>query len=498
MAGPLTALAIGTLLGEDGPSEHSDQSRRGSSQSGGHNGDEEAELEQARNEDAAIWDDRDREQRGDEHRDTEKREQTGATRHAEIPRTSSPGHADDASSQDEQRADLTLPKYRWTPILSGLLQPFAILLEIPGLTEHWYVRLDRATNMPVAYQNNPPLLNAALAISVVCAVIANVSLICRFLERHVLASTITCIVALSIHDIINIIVLSIFGVIHSVDDGFDYSQAFWLCVCSTAASFFTNCTLVYDIMHTKDFRHSGSGLTVKQRNLVIVVMILLAYLALGALVFFFLIPDLNFQSALYFTVVSIETIGFGDIAPAGIGARIFLFFYLPIGIFLLAIAVGTTRSTLLEWTASTYKRRRHRILLGYRKRKLQREEESAKQAEIERQLARYSTGKVSKKPKLKLEMPSRGDIGRVMMAEMEASCPSPRRRQTVSPLSPLSVHETSTRLIQEGGKQDPRTEALRLQAELQRQSAENEAAYRDMQETMSREEKMENWAKVST
>ena len=28
------------------------------------------------------------------------------------------------------------PKFRWTPILSGLIVPFSILLEIPGLTEH--------------------------------------------------------------------------------------------------------------------------------------------------------------------------------------------------------------------------------------------------------------------------------------------------------------------------------------------------------------------------
>lgn len=52
----------------------------------------------------------------------------------------------------------------------------------------------------------------------------------------------------------------------------------------------------------------GSGLTRKQRSLVIVVIILLIYIAFGALVNSFL-NDLSFIEAMYFTVVSIETIG---------------------------------------------------------------------------------------------------------------------------------------------------------------------------------------------
>lgn len=225
-------------------------------------------------------------------------------------------------------------------------------------------------------------------------------------------------------------------------------------------------------------------------------MILLAYLALGALAFKFLIPDLNFESALYFTVVSLETIGFGDIAPSTVGSRIFLFFYLPIGIFLLAITVGTTRSTLLEWTASTYKRRRHRILEAYRKRRLKREEEQTRRKEIAKRIAELGApihvqGNTSKRPKLNIDvLPAR----QIMSAEMDAQSRLLRRSETLSPLSPLPVQEIGARVAQEGS--DRRTEALRLQEELQKQSAENESLYRDMQAALAREEKVENWTKV--
>jgi len=126
----------------------------------------------------------------------------------------------------EGHPDYIPPKYRWTLILSGLLQPFSILLEIPGLTEHWYVHT--VNKGPVAYKPNPVLLDVGLAISMACAVVANIALISRFLERRVLPSTVITIVGLSIHDLINIVAVTVFGVIHRFDDGFSFSEGAFL------------------------------------------------------------------------------------------------------------------------------------------------------------------------------------------------------------------------------------------------------------------------------
>jgi hypothetical protein len=90
-----------------------------------------------------------------------------------------------------------LPQYRYTPILPGLIIPFAILLEIPGLVSDWYIRTE--DNKTVETQPNTPLLNAALGLSLAFAVIANVSLILRFLEKHVKINTIICVVFLTLH-----------------------------------------------------------------------------------------------------------------------------------------------------------------------------------------------------------------------------------------------------------------------------------------------------------
>lgn len=83
------------------------------------------------------------------------------------------------------------------PIISGVLMPFAILLEIPGITEHWYIRTD-GVNI-VETRSNSVLLDVGLALSMMCAVAANVAILTRFLERRVKAMTILAALFLTIH-----------------------------------------------------------------------------------------------------------------------------------------------------------------------------------------------------------------------------------------------------------------------------------------------------------
>ncbi|KAJ7150894.1 hypothetical protein C8R43DRAFT_887165 [Mycena crocata] len=265
-----------------------------------------------------------------------------------------------------------IPNYRYTPIISGIVIPFSILLEIPGLTEHWYIRT--VDNKIVEKQPNPLILNIGLGVSMACALVANICLVVRFLEKKVKLMTIGCIVFLTIHgesstpsrgyvffsfpttDVINITAVTIFGIEHRFNDGFTYGQSFWITVCSTVVSTFTNLTLITDLMRTPDFENSGIGLTRRQRSLAIVVILLLCYIAFGALIHSILL-GLNFIDAMYFTLVSIETIGFGDIKPHTTGARLFTCIYAACGILTIALAVGLTRETVLEGLEVGYRKR---------------------------------------------------------------------------------------------------------------------------------------------
>ncbi|KAF9457930.1 hypothetical protein BDZ94DRAFT_1174632 [Collybia nuda] len=256
-----------------------------------------------------------------------------------------------------------VPHYRYLPIVAGVVIPFSILLEIPGLTEEWYIQTK--ADKIVDKKPNTVILDVALAFSVAFAVMANVCLVVRFMEKKVKYMTVLCVIFLTIHDVINIICVTIFGVEHRFNDGFTYGQAFWMTVCSTSVSTLTNLTLIVDLIQTPDFATSGSGLTRKQRTLVISVIVLMTYLGFGALIQTFLL-NLSFLNALYFTVVSIETIGFGDIVPNTAGARVFTCLYSVFGVLNLALTVGLTRETVLEGLEVSYRKRVRSVRLRRR------------------------------------------------------------------------------------------------------------------------------------
>ena len=134
--------------------------------------------------------------------------------------------------------------HRILPVISGLVIPFSILLEIPGLTDSWIIRTNQ--NAVVQSLPNPSSLEVLLAISMFFAVVANVSLLCRFLEKGpVLATTLLTIASLTIHgnaslqnlvfdcgllnlDLVNIIALVVFGVQRQLVEGFTYGHAYWM------------------------------------------------------------------------------------------------------------------------------------------------------------------------------------------------------------------------------------------------------------------------------
>ena len=92
----------------------------------------------------------------------------------------------------------SLSNHRVLPVIAGLVIPFSILLEISGLTDSWYANTSRSTAAEA--RRNPVGLGVMLIVSMFSALVANVSLICRFLEKgSVLATTLITVVSLTIH-----------------------------------------------------------------------------------------------------------------------------------------------------------------------------------------------------------------------------------------------------------------------------------------------------------
>ncbi|KAA1478158.1 voltage-gated potassium channel [Dentipellis sp. KUC8613] len=287
-----------------------------------------------------------------------------------------------ASHPDSEASSYT-SNFRSSLIFSGSLIPFSILLEIPGLTEHWYVRTEN--NKTVESKPNTAILDAGLGISMACAVLANIALVTRFMERKVKLMTILCILLLTSHDLINITAVTIFGVEHRFNDGFTYGEAYWMTVCSTIVTSVVNITLIWDLVVTPNFASSGSGLTRKQRSMIIITIIFLSYIALGALLSA-LLMDLSFVNGLFFTIVTTLTIGFGDIVPVTTAQRVVICFYASFGIVILGASVRIMGEAVLEGLEVRYRRRVREYRQRRNARRREEREEHRWRAEVVRQL----------------------------------------------------------------------------------------------------------------
>ncbi|GAA5836717.1 hypothetical protein JCM9279_007635 [Rhodotorula babjevae] len=259
------------------------------------------------------------------------------------------------------------PETRLLPIISGLACPFAVLLDIPGLTTPWYIKTQG--DVIIDSQPNPVLLDVEQAFALALGVIANAALIWRFLEHSPRRTTWIAMISLTIRDAIATAACVWFLVVHRFNDGFVYGDGLWLSLAAVVASLTANITLALDLAWTKDFDKKGSGLTEKQRALVIVAMTFLLNLAIGSLCYSYLIADLRFIDSMYFTECILTSVGFGDILPESVGARIFTLFYAPLGIINLAVVVAVARETIIESFERSYRSRRDRLAQKARERK---------------------------------------------------------------------------------------------------------------------------------
>jgi hypothetical protein len=98
--------------------------------------------------------------------------------------------------------------YRIMPIFSGIMIPFSIMLLIPSLTGHWYIRTGDYDAV-LEVRPNPLLLKLAMGFSMGCAIIASACLVARFAERQIKLTTHLCIFFLSLHGTLLTVLVSI-------------------------------------------------------------------------------------------------------------------------------------------------------------------------------------------------------------------------------------------------------------------------------------------------
>jgi hypothetical protein len=111
-----------------------------------------------------------------------------------------PSRTIDTTVNNMQDSDSTARTYRNLPIFSGIMIPFSIMLSIPSLTGHWYVRTGEGHTL-LEVRPNPVLLDVAMGLSMGCGILASACLVVRFTERMIKWMTLLCILFLTLHGV---------------------------------------------------------------------------------------------------------------------------------------------------------------------------------------------------------------------------------------------------------------------------------------------------------
>ncbi|KAG8784636.1 hypothetical protein FRC12_018470 [Ceratobasidium sp. 428] len=250
------------------------------------------------------------------------------------------------------------------PLTASLIAPLAVLLDIPALTEKWYIRDGEP-------QPDPRASLILSGFSLGFSLIANILLAVRFSlkgSRWMVATRISVLcwtvkarnrklrwsssLLISGPQVITAIVnLVVFGALTRNQPGFSYGEGFWSAVVSLIAS---GIILFLLLLHwAVEFRtdqgskksspgaaaHTRLQLRVAGRHFMLQNTMLMALIALMALIFS-RIEKWSYLEGIYFTVVTFLTIGFGDFYPTKTSTKVLLFPFALLGITLLAESIS--------------------------------------------------------------------------------------------------------------------------------------------------------------
>ncbi|KAL4889774.1 hypothetical protein BDV59DRAFT_210064 [Aspergillus ambiguus] len=241
------------------------------------------------------------------------------------------------------------------PLIAATTAPFANVISIVALVMSWRSTLhfDEKTkdDLPLQVPYDDPHWGIALnATSLVCGVAGNLFLLCNFTGavRYIIA--LPCSIVLWY--LATAILIGVTSAIHMYMPPTlphqTYTQGFWFAVIAAVLYFVLALILTVNLLgYLLGHYPQKFTLTDSQRTLILQTTALGVWLIVGAAIFQRLI-GLNFGDALYFSDITILTLGFGDITATTPVARGIIFPYAVIGIIMLGLVVGSTNRSFHE------------------------------------------------------------------------------------------------------------------------------------------------------
>ncbi|PWN51899.1 voltage-gated potassium channel [Violaceomyces palustris] len=277
------------------------------------------------------------------------------------------------------------PQLSWflytAPLGAALVAPLATLLDIPALTQPWYSF--NGQNLP-----DPPTSLILSAVGLGCNVLANALLILRFHPRAARFwewTTIFSTIFWISKTAIAVANLTVFGILTRNGDGYAYNNGFWCAVVSVICAGIVSIMLILPAIirssksETSFVKYQGLNFIASELSLIFVV-------AIQALVFS-KVEGWDFFDGIYFSIVSMLTIGFGDFSPTKTSTKILLF---PFMILLIAL-LSNQVSIIVGYFGQQKKKRRAKLRKGLREgflKKHQKDKSRGSSADLEKEIER--------------------------------------------------------------------------------------------------------------
>lgn len=230
------------------------------------------------------------------------------------------------------------------PVITACLGPVANAISIACVVERWrFTRvIENGVEVGIHSLRDPQGIFAVNILSLVFGCLSNVVLLLHFSEKlSYLRSQCICIFGWTTASFMLLIDVIVCGTRY-LDDAHEKSIGFWYAVITSGLYFGCTITLtVHFIGYLLSIYPPKFNLLKNERSLMVFTVSFSIILMCGAGMFSRLL-HLSFGNSLYFCVVSVLTIGLGDILPSSDATRVLILIYSYLGVINLALIVTMT------------------------------------------------------------------------------------------------------------------------------------------------------------
>lgn len=230
------------------------------------------------------------------------------------------------------------------PVLTACLGPIGNTISIVCVIEKWRIKkvFENDATMKVVPVSDPTGIFVFNVISLVLGFVSNMVLLLHFGEKlSYLKAQWISMVGWTIASIMLLIDVIVCGSKY-LDEGYEKSIGFWYAAITSGLYFGCTVTLsTHFIGYTLGKYPARFNLIKNERSLMVFTVSLSVILIWGAGMFSGML-HVSFGNSLYFCVVSILTVGLGDLLPISVAARILVLVYSTLGVVNLALIVAVT------------------------------------------------------------------------------------------------------------------------------------------------------------